>query len=120
MENTTMTLKDEAGWYNTVTNNQDTYGAAIVRFAEKWAVLMEVEIASGKTVKECANATSRIADDEGITGFMYGCAVAILSKVWVHGEDLRRWHNKDIQLKDEGDRANEKGTVLNPAVLCIG
>lgn len=115
-----MTLKDENTWHNACTNNQDPYGAAVIRFCEAWAILMEAEIKSGKTVAECACSTSRIANDEGITGFMYGCAVNILSKVWIHGEDLRRWHNKDIQLGDEGDRANEKGTVLNSAILCVG
>jgi len=51
---------------------------------------------------------------------MYGCAVVILSKCWEHGEALRRWHNKDTQIGDEGDRANESGGVLNPALLSIG
>ena len=59
-------------------------------------------------------------DQEGITGFMYGCAVGILSQVWVHGEQLRRWQNKDTQIGTEGDEANEKGGVLNPALLRFG
>jgi hypothetical protein len=46
--------------------------------------------------------------------------VSCLAKCWVHGEALRRWHNKETQLKDEGDKANEEGGVLNPAVLVLG
>jgi hypothetical protein len=61
-----------------------------------------------------------IHDNDGITGFMYGCAVSILSKVWIHGEQLRRWHNLKTQLRDEGEKANQTGGVLNPALLCIG
>jgi hypothetical protein len=58
-------------------------------------------------------------DYNGITAYMYGCAVGILAAVWVHGEQLRRWHNKDVQIGDEGDRANESGGVLNPAIICV-
>lgn len=81
---------------------------------------MEGRIAKGETVAVCAKEMSHLADTEGITGFMYGCAVSILSQVWVHGEELRRWHNIETQIKDEGEKANESGGVLNPALLCVG
>lgn len=51
---------------------------------------------------------------------MYGCAVGMLAKAWKHGEDLRRWHNLKTQLANEGEKANEQGGVLNPALLRIG
>jgi hypothetical protein len=51
---------------------------------------------------------------------MYGCAVSILAKCWQHGDQLRRWHNLKTQIRDEGERANESGGVLNPALLNIG
>lgn len=101
--------------------NTDGYGAAVFRFAERWADMMEAELAQDKKLIEIADATSHQADTEGITGFMYGAAVSILAKCWVHGEELRRWHNKEVQIGNEGDRANEKeGAVLNPAILNIG
>ena len=50
---------------------------------------------------------------------MYGCAVSILFQVWEYGDELRRWHNLDIQIGDEGDKANKTGKVLNPALLNI-
>jgi hypothetical protein len=81
---------------------------------------MEGMLASGQSVSSCAERASHLANEEGITGFMYGCAVSILAKVWAHGEELRRWHNRKTQLGTEGERANESGDVLNPAVLCIG
>jgi hypothetical protein len=114
-----MTLRDEDGWQKTVAANTDGYGGAVIRYAELWARLMEGRISTGDTVEGCAEAASRIADNEGITGFMYGCAVSILSQVWIHGEDLRRWHNIKTQIKNEGENANESGGVLNPALLCI-
>ena len=64
------------------------------------------------SVAGCAEEASHIADTEGITGFQYGCAVGILSQVWVHGEKLRRWHNLDRQIGNEGELANEKGGVM--------
>ena len=44
----------------------------------------------------------------------------MLAQCWVHGEALRRWHNRDTQIGTEGDKANESGGVLNPALLTIG
>ncbi len=115
-----MKLRNEKDWKKCVEANTDGYGASGVRFAENWADLMEVEIAKGKPLEEIAESTSFIAAKaEGITGFQYGCAVSILSQVWIHGEQLRRWHNLDTQVRDEGEKANEKGTVLNPALLNI-
>lgn len=115
-----MLISDKESWDACVNANKDFYGSGVVRYAEKWAELMESRIDSGDTVGDCAKATSHDADTEGITGFMYGCAVSILSKVWKYGEELRKWHNLDTQINDEGIKANENGTVLNPAVLSIG
>ncbi len=115
-----MTLRDEEGWKKTVETNTDGYGSGVIRFAERWARLMESRISNGDTVEGCAKEASHLADNEGITGFMYGCAVSILSQVWEYGEQLRRWHNLSTQLGNEGEKANENGSTLNPALLCIG
>ena len=77
----------------------------------------------GQKLEDVAERLSHEVDNRpgfGITGFMYGCAVGMLSKAWIHGEELRRWHNLKTQIRDEGEKANESGGVLNPAVLCIG
>jgi hypothetical protein len=116
-----MSLKDEPGWRKSVEVNADSgYGAAVTRYAEKWARFMEAKMVTGSTVADCADACSHLADDEGITGFMYDCAVSILAQVWTHGEALRRWHNKNTQIGIEDDKANETGGVLNPALFSIG
>jgi hypothetical protein len=113
-------LANEAGWKTFVEANKDGYGGRVVRYAEEWARLMQTRIANGETIPQCAQELSHLADDDGITGFMYGCAVSVLSKTWKHGEALRRWHNKETQIGTEGDKANESGGVLNPALLNIG
>jgi hypothetical protein len=55
----------------------------------------------------------------GITGFMYGCVIAGLSKFWIHGEELRKWHNLDVQIHDEGEKANKEGCILNPTLMTV-
>ena len=115
-----MQFADETAWRSWVGANQHSYGRGVVTFAQRWAEQMETEIAAGKAIPDIAEAASHKADTEGITGFMYGCAVSMLAKAWKHGEELRRWHNLDVQLGDEGARANIEGGVLNPAILRVG
>lgn len=112
--------RDENGWNQFVANNTDPYGKACVDYATRWADLMEARIASGEALENCAEESSHTADTDGITGFMYGCAVNALAHCWIHGERLRRWHNLKTQFHDEGEKANQNGGVLNPAVLVIG
>lgn len=114
------TWKDEPIWQSWVDKNQDPYGAACMTYAERWARLMEGQMNKGKKIAECAEEMSSLADEEGITGFMYGVAVSMLAKAWVHGEALRLWHNIKTQIGHEGEAANETGGTLNPALLNIG
>jgi hypothetical protein len=114
-----MELVDEAIWQEFKDKNQDAYGGGIVTYAERWAKLMQVEMSNGNKLEDVAEATSHEADIEGITGFMYGCAVLILARCWKHGDQLRRWHNLSTQIGNEGEKANESGGVLNPAMLSI-
>jgi len=100
-------------------NSKDGYSKATLDYTEAWAELMERKIQAGEQLSNIAKESSHEADTDGITGFMYGCAVKALAYFWEHGEDLRRWHNKDCQIGTEGDKANETGGVLNPAVINI-
>ncbi len=90
----------------------DPYGERCYTYARDWADLMEKELAAGKSIPQCAEETSRVADTDGITGFMYGIAVEIISQCWVHGEDLRRWHNAEL------GEPEAKGTI-NPALIRV-
>ncbi len=114
-----MTIRDDVAWAKWQESNKEGYGLAILRYAEVWARLMESRFGSGEAIEAIAADTSYLANTEGITGFMYGAAVKVLSDVWVHGEALRCWHNIDTQLGTEGEQANETGGVLNPAMLSL-
>lgn len=112
------TRRDEKAWVAwKVANLDGGYGEAILRYASRWAALMEN---SGLEVSEVADSASHEADTEGITGFMYSAAVSVLSSCWVHGEQLRKWHNLKNQVHTEGEKANADGGVLNTALLSIG
>jgi hypothetical protein len=115
-----MEFADERAWLRGVKLNTDPYGRGIITFAERWARLMQLEMANGRRLENIASATSDEADTEGITGFMYGVAVSTLASCWKHGDQLRRWHNLDTQLGDEGERANKSGGTLNPAIINLG
>lgn len=114
-----MKIRNQELWDKCVAANSDGYGKAVVDYTARWADLMESHIRAGSKVADIAKATSHEADTEGITGFMYGCAVSTLAEVWEYGEELRKWHNIDTQIGDEGECANEEGTVLNPALVTI-
>jgi hypothetical protein len=108
-----MEIKDLEGWEKGLANNTDPYGRRCYTYAAAWADLMESRMASGERLEDIAKETSHEADTDGITGFMYGAAVSILSGVWEHGEQLRRWHNLDLQRGHEGERANKvAGRIL--------
>lgn len=106
-----MKIKDTTGWETGLANNRDPYGAAAYRYAETWANLMEEKIENGEKLSDIAESTSHEADVEGITGFMYGCAVSVLSNAWEYGDELRKWHNKEYDYEGDG--------VVNPAILTV-
>lgn len=105
----------EGVWNTHKAKNQDFYGSGIFAFAERWAARMEEELAAGKPLVEIALPTSheRKVDSDGITGFMYGAAVAELSECWKWGDELRRWHNARY-----GDDSDTPG-VINPAIITL-
>jgi hypothetical protein len=114
-----MQIINQQLWDEGLAINQDSYGQIIYRYAERWANAMEEQLAAGEDLSAIAQKTSHTADVEDITMLMYGAAVGILAQCWLHGEALRRWHNIYTQTRDEGERANESGGVLNPAILTI-
>ena len=96
--------------------NSDSYSRACFTYAERWADMLEelIEMTNElpeDVIKHHAEEYSHLADTEGITGFMYGCAVSILSLCWQYGEELRKWHNKEYNYDGNG--------VVNPAILTI-
>lgn len=93
-------LKDQDAWDKYKINNIDTYGARCVSYAEDWALLMQNHIPIDATadiveakIAEIADETSNIADYDGITGYMFSAARAILKKCWVYGEQLSKYYS---------------------------
>lgn len=114
-----MNLKDEAAWNEWVKNNQDPYGGACVKVARR---VMEI-LDEGKDFDtwDIVNRADKETKAGGITGFMAGAVAQMVSVCHVRGEEFRRKWNKDNQISDEGDRANdEEGAILNPALLQVG
>lgn len=99
-------------WFD---KNADPYGRGCFTYAERWAKLLEKKIDEvgnvQKAIKDNADHLSHEADTEGITGFMYGMAVSILSQCWEYGEELRKWHNREYDYEGNG--------VVNPAILTV-
>jgi hypothetical protein len=92
----------------------------VVDYAERWAELMEKEIAKGRSVFEVAEAASQQADTDGISGFMYGAAVSSLTHFWAYGADLAKWHNRQYMPDTvKADAAAAQGKTVNPAVITI-
>lgn len=112
-----MILKNEALFLEQRRINDDPYGKAVVDYAERWANLMEERMQDDVSLlSSIAKEASHDANTDGITGFMYGCAVQILSTCWAHGEALRIWHNAQFGAS----KANETpGAVVNPAIITI-
>lgn len=102
-------------------NSGDPYSRGVIDYELAWAAAMEAQIAQGKTVAEIAKEASRTADTEGITGFMYGCAVQGLAHTWAHGAELLKWHNREyIDDEAKADAATARGGCVNPAIITIG
>ena len=106
-------------WKKTNENDGTGYGAMIFAYAEGWAKVMQKEFQERNienpdvaTMIAHAENCSKLLDFYGITGFMYGAAVAILAQHWKYGEALRKWHNK------EWGHENTEGTV-NPAMFVL-
>lgn len=75
------------------TANTDDYGRTVVRFAEKWADLMESELAQDKSLAEIARTTSQQIGIE-ISGAQFSVALNTLSQTWKYGAGLRAAYDK--------------------------
>ena len=88
-----MTCGDKELWKQILASDHSDDGGMLVRFVDRWARLMEAYMDNGFTLEECAQETYILADTESGSGAMVAYAVSAVSKVWVHGEQLLRWHN---------------------------
>ncbi len=97
----------------------DPLTKGIATYARRWARLMQLEMSEGKRLEDVADATLREADLEGMSGYSYSLAVQLLAACWKFGDQLRRWHNLEVQPGKRGEQANEAGGVLSSALLVI-
>lgn len=114
-----MPISDTDKWQSWLDANKDPYGGACIQVARRVMELLDAEPGDFDTHKIICQ-----ADDEsgagGITGYMAGCVANMVSQCHSRGEEFRRKWNLDNQLGDEGEKANEGGGTLNPALLNIG
>lgn len=108
---------NELKWTQWDKCNQDPYGHAVVCFANEFAYRMEKLIINEfnltqKQVDQCSQkADESLGKGNGITGFMYGCAIKILQECWKYGQDLVKLHNAKYNVENENP--------VNPAIMVI-
>lgn len=120
-------MKDEKTWASYVEKNKDPYGACCVNVAKRVMELLDEDktpLHEGyhpdiNTPHGLICKADRDIEAGGITGFMAGCVASMVSDCHERGEEFRRVWNRDVQINDEGDKANEKGGILNPALVNI-
>ena len=84
-------LTAEKAWKKSVQVNTDPYGSGVVRYAERWGKLMQVEMrkqGASVLIKNIVEATKFKADNEGMSGFSWSCARNLLIQCWKHGAEL--------------------------------
>ncbi len=87
-----MTLRDETAWNLELERAKGTCLASTLAYADEWARIMERCLTNGYTIESCAEQTSHIVCNVG--GNEYHIAIRILIRTWIHGEELRDWHEK--------------------------
>lgn len=112
-----MPISNEENWNKWVDNNKDPYGGCCVMVAKRvMEILDEVdEFDTHEIICQADNETKA----GGITGFMAGAVATIVSTCHSRGDEFRRKWNSQCQIKDEGEKANEEGGILNPAILTV-
>ena len=67
---------------------------AYVDYAKRWAELMEIEIEKGTNLEFVAGYLRHKANNKKIIIFIAEkYIVSTLSKIWIHGEELKKWYD---------------------------
>ena len=114
-----MPIINQKGWDDCVKMNTDSYGKACVDVARRVMEILDTNEPFDTHKIICQADDEALGKEGGITGFMAGCVAEMVSKYHSRGEEFRKAWNKDNQIGDEGDRANDSGGILNPALLNI-
>ena len=89
----------------------------VVPFADAWARLIQLEMAQGMSLSDAAKATRNEAGFEPLTVGEYVYAIRLLADIWVHGKELRRWHNLKYLSVEEAYAADAQNSTVNPATM---
>ena len=106
-------LTAEKAWKKSVQVNIDPYGSGVVRYAERWGKLMQVEMRQrGASVltKEIVDATKFRADNEGMSGFSWSCARNLLIQCWKYGAELGKFEGFTADKVQKARRLAEAET----------
>lgn len=113
-----MPITDEKLWNSWVKANKDPYGKCCVDVARQVMEILDKEPGDFDG-DDLINRADKEIKAGGITGFMAGCVAGMVSKAHSRGEEFRKKWNLSNQIGTEGEKANESGGVLNPALLTI-
>jgi len=112
-----MPISNQEKWQKYQDSNTDDYGEACVKVARRVMEILDEGDAFDPHDIICR------ADEEtgvgGITGFMAGAMASMVSLCHSRGDEFRRKWNLDTQIQTEGEKANESGGVLNPALMSM-
>jgi hypothetical protein len=115
-----MPITKVTDWNKWVEANQDPYGKCCVDVARHAMDILDERGEVGDPHQLICDAEKRLPETEqGITGFMAGAAAQMISNCHSQGDEFRRAWNLKYQIHDEGERANESGGILNPALMTI-
>ena len=106
-------LTAEKAWKKSLLVNTDPYGSGVVRYAERWGKLMQVEMRQrGASVltKEIVDATKFRADNEGMSGFSWSCARNLLIQCWKYGAELGKFEGFSADKVQKARRLAEAET----------
>jgi hypothetical protein len=113
-----MPIIDQVIWQSWVDANKDPYGVACVNVARRVMEILDEEPGDFDSHTIICRADNETKTG-GITGLMAGAVASMVSQCHSRGEEFRRKWNLSNQIHNEGDKANDEGGVLNPALLCI-
>jgi len=77
-----------AFWQSLVDANKGDLGMGVLNYAERWARMMQMEMAAGKSLAGIYRETSLEADLEGVSGFSSGFGERALIQSWKYGSEL--------------------------------
>lgn len=110
-------LTAENAWKLSLKNNQDPYGSAVMHYAERWAKLMQVEMRTrglNELTGAVVKATKYKADNEGMSGFSWGCARNLLIECWKYGAKLGELEGFEVDEIREARLEAEAETATMP------